>query len=59
MCKYSQFQTAEDENAAYEIWRERREREPKRPKVEPQQHRMPCPACDEQAEPFWQEEDHL
>ena len=42
MRKYSQFQTAEDENAAYEMSRERREREPKRRKVEPQQHRMPC-----------------
>ena len=46
MCKHSQFQTAVDENEAYEIWRGRREREPKRRKVEPQQHRMPCPACD-------------
>ena len=27
MRKYSQFQTAEDENDAYELWRERRERE--------------------------------
>ena len=45
MRKYSQFQTAEDENDAYEIWRERRERESKRRKLEPQQHRMPCPAC--------------
>ena len=45
MRKYSQFQTAEDENDAYEMWRERRERESKRRKVEPQQHRMPCPAC--------------
>ena len=45
MRKYSQFQTADDENEAYEMWRERRERESKRRKVEPQQHRMPCPAC--------------
>ena len=45
MRKYSQFQTAEEENDAYEMWRERRERESKRRKVEPQQHRMPCPAC--------------
>ena len=45
MREYSQFKTAEDENEAYEIWRERREMEPKRRKVEPQQHRMPCPAC--------------
>ena len=45
MRKYSQFQTAEDENEAYEMWRESREREPKRHKAEPQQHRMPCPAC--------------
>ena len=29
MRKYSQFQTAEDENDAYEMWRERRERESK------------------------------
>ena len=45
MRKYSQFQTAEDENEAYEMWRGRRETEPKRRKVEPAQHRMPCPAC--------------
>ena len=45
MRKYSQFKTAEDENEAYELWRERREREPKRLKVEPQQFRMHCPAC--------------
>ena len=45
MSKYSQFQTAEEENDAYETWRDRRERESKRRKVEPQQHRMPCPAC--------------
>ena len=45
MRKYSQFQTADDENEAYEMWRESREREPKRRKVEPQHYRMPCPAC--------------
>ena len=45
MRKYSQFKTAEDENEAYELWRERREREPKRLKVQPQQFRMHCPAC--------------
>ena len=45
MRKYSQFHTAEEENDAYEMWRERRERESKRRKVEPQQHRMSCPAC--------------
>ena len=45
MRKYSQFQTAEEENDAYEMWRESRERESPRRKVEPQQHRMPCPAC--------------
>ena len=45
MRKYSQFQTAEDENEAYDMWMERREKEPKRRKVEPQQHRMACPAC--------------
>ena len=42
MRKYSQFQTAEKENDAYEMWRERRERESKRRKVEPQQHGMPA-----------------
>ena len=45
MRKYSQFQTAEDEHEAYEMWRESGEREPERRKAEPQQHRMPCPAC--------------
>ena len=45
MRKDSQFQSAEDENEAYEMWRERRKREPKRRKDEPQQHRMSCPAC--------------
>ena len=45
MRKYSQFKAAEDENEAYEIWRERREREPKRRKDELQRHRMFCPAC--------------
>ena len=45
MRKYSQLKTAEDENEAYEIWRERRERDPKRHKVAPQEHRMSCPAC--------------
>ena len=43
--KYSQLKTAEDENEAYEIWRERRDMEPKHHKVEPRQHRLPCPAC--------------
>ena len=45
MRKYSQFQNEAEENDAYEVWWERRERESKRRKVEPQQHRMPCPAC--------------
>ena len=45
MRKYSQFQNEAEENDAYEVWRERRERESKRRKVEPQQHRMPCLAC--------------
>ena len=45
MRKYSQFQTTEDENEACDMWMERSENEPKRRKVEPQQHRMPCPAC--------------
>ena len=49
MRKYSKYKTAEDENEAYEIWRERRERDPKRRKVEPEQQRMPCPACDAHA----------
>ena len=39
---YSQAETAEKENDAYEMWRERRERESKRRKVEPQQHGMPA-----------------
>ena len=42
MRKYSQFQIEAEENDAYEVWRERRERASKRRKVEPQQHRMPC-----------------
>ena len=37
--------TAEDESQADELWRQRREREPKRLKVEAQQFRMPCDAC--------------
>ena len=45
MHKDSQFETAEKENDAYEMWRECRDRESKRRKVEPQQHRMPCPTC--------------
>ena len=45
MRRWSHFQTAKDENEAYEMWRESREREPKRRKVEAQQHRVPCPAC--------------
>ena len=49
MRKYSQFQNEEEENDAYEVWRERRETKSKRRKVEPQQPRMPCPACAEHA----------
>ena len=45
MHKYSSFRTAEEEDDAYEKWRASRETEPKRRKIEPQQHRMPCPAC--------------
>ena len=47
MRKYSQFKTLEDENEAYEQWKERREKNPKRHKVAPQEHRMSCPACAE------------
>ena len=45
MRKFWQFKTAEEENDAYEVWRERRDREPKRHKAEEQQHRLLCPAC--------------
>ena len=37
-----QFQNEAEENDAYEVWWERREREFKRRKVESQQHRMPA-----------------
>ena len=47
MREYSQFKTLEDENEAYEQWKERREKNPKRHKVAPQEHRMSCPACAE------------
>ena len=40
-----EFNTAEDESQADELWRDRREREPKRLKVEPQQFRMTCAVC--------------
>ena len=36
MCIYAKFKTAEDENQAYELWRERCDREPTRLKVEPE-----------------------
>ena len=45
MRKFSHYRTAEQENDAYELWRERRDREPKRQKVEEQENRRPCPAC--------------
>ena len=45
MRRHSQFTTAEDENDAYESWRESRETESKRRKVEPQKHRGHCAAC--------------
>ena len=45
MRKYSHLKTADDEDEAYESWRECRERQPKRRKVEPEHHRRPCPAC--------------
>jgi hypothetical protein len=45
MRKHSEFQTTEAENEAYEIWSERRERDPKRKKIEHQKDRRPCPAC--------------
>ena len=43
MRTYSQFQTAEDENEAYENWLGLRAREPKRHKAEPPAHHRPCP----------------
>ena len=46
MRKYSKFQNTDEENEAYELWRENRAREPKRHKAEPQHHRRRCPACD-------------
>ena len=45
MSKYSDFKTVEEENGAYEIWRELRDREPKRRKVKSEKYHMPCPAC--------------
>ena len=45
MSKYSDFKTIEEENDAYEIWRELRDREPKRRKVKSEKYHMPCPAC--------------
>ena len=45
MRRFSHYRTEEQENDAYELWREKRDREPKRQKVEEQANRMPCPAC--------------
>ena len=45
MRKFSHYRTAEQEDDAYELWRERRDREPKRQKVQGQENRRPCPAC--------------
>ena len=47
MRKYSKFQNEEEENEAYEVWKGNCERDFKRRKVEPEQNRMPCPACAE------------
>jgi len=44
MRKHSQLKTAQDENEAFERWRDRRDRGPKRQKAEPETHRRPCPA---------------
>ena len=43
--KFSQYRNAGKEIEAYELWRERHDREPKRQKVEEHEHRRPCPAC--------------
>ena len=45
MRRFSQYKTAEQENVAYELWCERRDREPKRQKVQEQENRRPCSAC--------------
>ena len=45
MRKHSQLKTVQDENEAYERWRDGRDRDPKRQKAEPETHRRPCPAC--------------
>ena len=45
MRRHSQLKTAQDETEAFERWRDRRDREPKRQKAEPETHRRPCPAC--------------
>ena len=46
MRKHLQFWTAEDQNEAYELWR-KCGRRLKHSKIEPPQHRMRCPACEE------------
>ena len=45
MRRHSQLKTAQDETEAFERWRDRRDKEPKRHKAEPETHRRPCPAC--------------
>ena len=44
MRRFSSYKTVEQENDAYELWRERRDREPKRQKAEVSQV-IACPAC--------------
>ena len=44
MRKFSNYKTAEQENDAYDLWRERRDREPKRQKAEAS-NIIACPVC--------------
>ena len=43
VAKHSTMQTAEQEDAAHELWSQRQADQAKRRKVEPP--RLPCPAC--------------
>ena len=47
MRKHSQYKTADDEEEAYDTWKACRDREPKRRKVEPPNHRKTCTKCAE------------
>ena len=44
MAKHSAMKTAEQEDAAHEMWSERQTEQAKRRKAEPP--RLPCPACE-------------